>query len=91
MKPSFLASLDLVAHIDLTGRVVTHQDDGQARLDTTLAQGLGARGHLLAQLLRQGDTIDETSGHGADFHGGVKGVDRACVRAVHLRKTCLKR
>jgi hypothetical protein len=58
-----LAGLDLVAHIDRAGRVLTDQDHGQAGLSAFGGERRGARGDLGADLGAEGDAVDDLGGH----------------------------
>jgi hypothetical protein len=65
IHPGGLAGLLLVLDVDLAGRVVTDQHDGQAGDNPRLvlqARHLG--GDLLADLSREGFSVEQPSGHG---------------------------
>jgi hypothetical protein len=59
-----MAGLDLVAHIDLAGRVVPHQHHGQAGGHAFGLEREGALGHVGAQLAGEGVAVDQLGGHG---------------------------
>jgi len=63
VQAAVFAGLDLVAHIDLAGRVVADQHHGQARGDALHFEGLGAVGDFGAQLFGQGIAINQLGGH----------------------------
>jgi hypothetical protein len=50
MQATFFASLDLVAHINLAGRVVADQDDGQSGGDAAGFKGRSPLRYFAAQL-----------------------------------------
>jgi len=50
MQTTVLTGFDLVAHINVAGRVVTHQNDSQAGGDATGFEGGGALRYFAAQL-----------------------------------------
>ena len=63
--PAAVARLLLVADIDLAGRIVAHQDDGQARDDPGGRRERGDLGrHLPADLLGQGFPVDDRADTG---------------------------
>ena len=58
------AGLDLVAHVDLRGRIVADQDDGDARLHAVLLlQALDTHGVLGAQFARHRLAVNDPRGH----------------------------
>jgi len=59
--------LDLVAHIDLAGRIFADQNDRQAGDDAALAQSGSALGDLRAQLFGKGVAVDELCSHFSVF------------------------
>jgi hypothetical protein len=63
------AGLDLVAHVDLAGLVITHQHHGQAGRQSTGLEGSGACGDVAAQLGGQCVAVDGLGGGGG--HGSV--------------------
>jgi hypothetical protein len=65
-RPVSVLSLTLCG-VDLAGRVVTDQDDGQAGLDALGAQRRGAAGDFGADGLGQGVAVDQLGGHGRIF------------------------
>jgi hypothetical protein len=56
------AGLDLVAHVDLAGRVLSDQDDGQAGADAPLGQNRGVARDFGAQLARQRNAVNALGG-----------------------------
>nr|CUV15163.1 protein of unknown function [Ralstonia solanacearum] len=64
------ARLDLVAHVDLAGRVVADQDDGEAGLVAASGESGGALGGFGAELLGKRVAVDELGGHGRTEEGG---------------------
>ena len=67
MKARVLAGLDLVAHIDLGGRVVADQDHGQAGRGAAGLQGGGALGDFGTQLAGEGVAVDELGCHCSEY------------------------
>ncbi len=65
MHAGVFAGLDLVAHIDLRGRVLAHQDHGQARCDALGLEGGHTGADIGAQLAGEGVAVDQLGGHGA--------------------------
>ncbi len=63
VQAGVMAGLDLVAHIDLAGRVFADQHHGQTRRDATGAQGGRALGDFGPQLFGEGVAVDEMCGH----------------------------
>ena len=63
MKAHVFAGLDLVAHIDLRGLVVAHQNDGQAGRDALGFESCRTRGDFLAQLFGEGFAVDDLGCH----------------------------
>ena len=63
MQSVVLTSFDLVLHIQLAGRVIAHQHDGQAGRDAARAQRRRAFGNVKAQLLGKGDSVDDLCRH----------------------------
>ena len=59
VQTSLLAGLHFVAHIDLAGRVVAHQQHGQAGFHATRLQGHAVAGDLFAPVLGQGVAIND--------------------------------
>ena len=58
---AFLAGEALVAHVDLRGRIVAHQDDGQARAAQSPGdQAVAGRAHFAAEFLRNGLAVDDS-------------------------------
>ena len=66
------ARLDLVAHVDVAGRVVADDDHGQAGLVAGGGECGGAGGDVGAQLLGKFDSVDQLGGHGGDSCAGQK-------------------
>jgi hypothetical protein len=62
------AGLDLVAHVDVAGRVFADQDHGQAGLLAGGGEFGGAGGDFGAQLLGKLDSVDQLGGHGRAHH-----------------------
>ena len=73
VQASVFTGLNLVAHIDLAGRVFAHQHHRQTGRDAFGLEGQRARSDLGAQLFGQGVAVDELSGHGGCLNGGVRG------------------
>ena len=64
VHPGRLAGGFLVADVDLAGRIVADQDDGQAGHDAGLSgEGRDIVRHLAANLLGQGSSIENLGGH----------------------------
>ena len=74
MHAGVFAGLDLVAHIHLTGRVVAHQNHGQAGGDALGLEARYALRNLGAKLLRKGVTVDQLGRHmrKLDFLRGIR-------------------
>ncbi|MNY43975.1 hypothetical protein D3C86_1789630 [compost metagenome] len=64
METVVLASLDLVAHIDLAGGILAHKHHGEAGLVTLLGQAGGALGGFGTDLFGKGVAVDQLGGHG---------------------------
>ena len=64
VHPGRLAGGLLVADVDLAGRIVADQDDGQAGHDPGFErESRDIRRHLAANLLGQGSSIENLGGH----------------------------
>jgi hypothetical protein len=63
---------NLVAHIDLAGRVSAHQNDGQSRLPSRSREGCRAHGNFCANLRGQSLAINALCGHGKVECWGVE-------------------
>ena len=63
VQAAVFAGLDLVAHVDLAGLVVAHQDDGKAGGHATGFEGGGAVRHLSTQLAGKGFAVDKLGCH----------------------------
>ena len=64
MQSSVFTRFDFVAHIHLTGRVVTHQHNGQPWCDAAGLERLSAGSDVPAQLLGKGVAVNQLCGHG---------------------------
>ena len=67
LHAAFLASLDLVAHIDLRGRIHAHQNDREPGLQTARAQGRDAFAKPQTQRLRERLAVDDLRAHAFSF------------------------
>ena len=63
VQAAVFAGLDLVAHINLAGRVVTHQHHGQTWRHALDFEGLGTGGDFGAQLFGEQVAVDQLGGH----------------------------
>jgi hypothetical protein len=68
MKADVAAGLDLVAHVDLAGRVFADQDHGKAGLLAAGGEGGCALADFGTQLLGKLDSVDQLGGHGRAHH-----------------------
>jgi len=64
VKATVMAGLDLVAHIDLAGRVFADQNNGQARSDAFGFKRRSSQCDICAQFLGEGIAINSLGCHG---------------------------
>ena len=81
VKTRLCAGVDLVAHIDLRGRVFTDQNHRQAGADALCGELIGFLPETGAQLLREGVTVEDLGCH------GVSGVSSQGWRESQSRLT----
>ena len=68
MQPTVLTGLDLVAHIHLTGRVLTDQNHGQPRGDAFGLECVDTAGDIGTQLLRKCNPVNDAGAVGGSVH-----------------------
>ena len=68
VHPDLLAALLLVADIDLAGRILTHEDDRQARRNALCLQGSHALGNAGTQFVGHELAVKQLCGHRISLH-----------------------
>ncbi len=63
MYAHVLAGLDLVANVDLAGRIIAHQDDCEARLCAPRGELLNGGRGLGSELRGKGFTVNKLGAH----------------------------